>query len=77
MIAEPRSAAALDAFLLPDLAALDAALAAEAQANTRKIIVLDDDPTGVQTVHDVSVYTDWSKERLRRGFAAPEKLFLC
>lgn len=28
----------------------------------RKIIVLDDDPTGIQTVHGVSVYTDWSRE---------------
>ena len=27
---------------------------------SHKIIVLDDDPTGVQTVHGVSVYTDWS-----------------
>lgn len=25
-----------------------------------KVIALDDDPTGIQTVHDVSVYTDWS-----------------
>ena len=35
---------------------------------THKIIVLDDDPTGVQTVHDVSVYTDWSEETIERGF---------
>lgn len=34
-----------------------------------KLIVLDDDPTGVQTVHDISVITDWSKEWLRRGLA--------
>ncbi len=27
----------------------------------KKLVVLDDDPTGVQTVHDVSVYTDWKK----------------
>jgi len=31
---------------------------------SRKIIVLDDDPTGIQTVHGVKVYTDWSYERL-------------
>lgn len=34
-----------------------------------KLIVLDDDPTGVQTVHDVYVITDWSKEWLRQGLA--------
>ncbi len=41
----------------------------------KKIIVLDDDPTGVQTVHDVYVYTDWSLDSIRKGFEAPEKLF--
>ena len=25
----------------------------------RKIVVLDDDPTGIQTVHGIYVYTDW------------------
>ncbi|HIW20603.1 MAG TPA: hydroxyacid dehydrogenase, partial [Candidatus Dorea intestinavium] len=40
-----------------------------------KIIVLDDDPTGVQTVHDVYVYTDWSIDNIRRGFREENKLF--
>lgn len=40
-----------------------------------KIIVLDDDPTGVQTVHDVSVYTDWSKESIAEGFAENSSMF--
>ena len=31
----------------------------------RKVIVLDDDPTGCQTVHDVAVLTEWSPEALR------------
>lgn len=35
----------------------------------RKLIVLDDDPTGVQTVHDVDVITEWSPEWIRRGLA--------
>ena len=30
----------------------------------KKLVVLDDDPTGVQTVHDVSVYTDRKSTRL-------------
>lgn len=59
----------------PDLKQVDAQLAAEALASDRKIIVLDDDPTGVQTVHDIHVYTDWSKESLRLGFAEENKLF--
>ena len=40
-----------------------------------KIVVLDDDPTGVQTVSGVSVYTDWSLDSIREGFAEREELF--
>lgn len=32
-----------------------------------KLVVLDDDPTGVQTVHDIYVITDWGKEWIRKG----------
>ena len=70
-----RSADVLANFPQVDEEKLNAALAAEAAASNRKIIVLDDDPTGVQTVHDIYVYTDWMVESLRKGFAAPEKLF--
>ena len=41
----------------------------------KKIVVLDDDPTGVQTVHDVSVYTDWEEESIRKGFEEKEAMF--
>ena len=41
----------------------------------RKIIVLDDDPTGSQTVHDIYVYTDWTQETLDEAFASEDKLF--
>ena len=58
-----------------DEEALDAALARELAASPRKLVVLDDDPTGVQTVHGVSVYTDWSEESIRRGFAENGRLF--
>lgn len=47
----------------------------ELVGNKRKIVVLDDDPTGVQTVHDISVYTDWSRESIERGFAEENNLF--
>lgn len=69
------SAAELGRYPLPDLEAVSAALAAEAEKNQRQIVVLDDDPTGVQTVHDVSVYTDWSPESIREGFEEPGRLF--
>ena len=36
-------------------------------------VVLDDDPTGVQCVHDISVYTDWSYESMKEAFN--DKLF--
>lgn len=41
----------------------------------KKIIVLDDDPTGVQTVHDISVYTDWTLDSLEKGFAEDNSMF--
>ena len=41
----------------------------------RKIVVLDDDPTGSQTVHDIYVYTDWTQETLDDAFASNDKLF--
>ncbi len=37
----------------------------ESGGKGRKIIVLDDDPTGTQTVHSIPVYTDWTLETLR------------
>lgn len=36
------------------------------QASGRKIVVLDDDPTGTQTVHGVPVLTTWSVEAIAR-----------
>lgn len=34
----------------------------------RTIVVLDDDPTGIQTVHGVKVYMNWSPEILAEAF---------
>ena len=42
---------------------------------SRKIIVLDDDPTGVQTVNGISVYTDWTEESIAEGFAEENSMF--
>ncbi|MCM3782253.1 hydroxyacid dehydrogenase [Neobacillus mesonae] len=47
----------------------------ELQNFNQKIIVLDDDPTGVQTVHGISVYTDWSLESIDKGFKEESSMF--
>ncbi len=39
-----------------------------------KIIVLDDDPTGVQTVHGVPVFTDWDSETIEAVFKEDRQL---
>jgi len=41
----------------------------------RRIVVLDDDPTGSQVVHDVPVLTTWDDEDLRWAFAHPAGTF--
>ena len=56
-------------------AEVDKVLAEEIRDNEKKIVVLDDDPTGVQTVHDISVYTNWEKTSIEQGFAEENKLF--
>lgn len=58
-----------------DEAAVDALLNQLILQNDKKIVVLDDDPTGVQTVHDISVYTNWKPETLQEAFAEKNNLF--
>ena len=41
----------------------------------RKVVVLDDDPTGIQTVHGVFVYTDAGMESIRAGLLGEERVF--
>jgi uncharacterized protein YgbK (DUF1537 family) len=41
----------------------------------RRIVVLDDDPTGSQVVHDVPVLTTWDDEDLRWALAQPSDMF--
>jgi uncharacterized protein YgbK (DUF1537 family) len=54
---------------------IEALLAEGLKKNRAKIIVLDDDPTGVQTVHGVSVYTRWDRASIGAGFDEPGSLF--
>lgn len=65
----------LDSWAAPDSAAIRRDLQEELRHFGRKVVVLDDDPTGVQTVHDVSVYTDWTEETFRAGLESGDPLF--
>ena len=69
------NASVLDQYPGVDTDAVQALLEEKCRQDRHKIIVLDDDPTGVQTVHDVSVYTDWSYESVKKGFEEENKLF--
>lgn len=62
---------------LPEAPKKQAALdfAREFQDFHKKIVVLDDDPTGIQTVHDVYVYTDWNRETLKKAFLDSNQTF--
>lgn len=65
----------LNSFKPVNVEAIDGQLRIALNNLNRKIVVLDDDPTGVQTVHDVSVYTSWDKEAITAGFLEPSNLF--
>lgn len=44
-------------------------------ANGQKLVVVDDDPTGTQTVHGIRVYMDWSIDTLLRALTRPDEVF--
>jgi uncharacterized protein YgbK (DUF1537 family) len=44
-------------------------------ASGRKLVALDDDPTGVQTVHDTAVLARWSVEDLAADLRRPNPVF--
>ena len=72
---KPLPASLLSGFPEPDRASVRRVYEQELSRLNRKIVVLDDDPTGIQTVHDVSVYTDWKKETLLEGFREKNNMF--
>lgn len=75
MAEEKISVRILEEYREMDEAVLDKLLQEEIQKNDTKFVVLDDDPTGVQTVHDISVYTDWTVESMKSGLLDPNKVF--
>lgn len=54
---------------------LEARVRAGVRASNRTVVALDDDPTGVQTVHGVAVLADWSPASLAQELARHEPLF--
>lgn len=58
-----------------DEAKVDQLLKEELSKLNKKVIALDDDPTGVQTVNNVSVYTDWAVPTLEQGFNEDKGIF--
>lgn len=69
------NASILDTFPAVDEEKIDALLKDELDQSDVKLVVLDDDPTGVQTVHDISVYTGWDPESILEGFEEEGRLF--
>ncbi|MCL5996970.1 MAG: hypothetical protein M1546_13080 [Chloroflexi bacterium] len=59
----------------PDERALFPEIRRMVAASARKLVVIDDDPTGVQTVHDVALYLNWDKATLERALRHEPQLF--
>jgi uncharacterized protein YgbK (DUF1537 family) len=51
------------------------AIRARLDAGAPKLVVLDDDPTGTQTVYDIPVLTTWGMEELAQELLAPGPVF--
>lgn len=45
------------------------------ERSVEKVVILDDDPTGIQTIHDLYVYTGYDIETLRAAFLDPNRAF--
>lgn len=65
----------LKSYPLPDLEEVNALYEEALKKQDKKIVVLDDDPTGVQTVHDIYVYTSWDEETITKGFMDENSVF--
>jgi uncharacterized protein YgbK (DUF1537 family) len=59
----------------PDVSALWAEIRAAVVDPRRRVVVLDDDPTGAQTMHAIDVLTTWEVEALAAALASPDPLF--
>lgn len=58
-----------------DMEKVESLLAQSLDGFHEKLIVLDDDPTGVQTVHDVPVLTDYAVDSLTAELCSDSRMF--
>lgn len=65
----------LKSYPMPDLEKVDQLYKSALKQLNKKIVVLDDDPTGVQTVHGIYVYTSWDEETVTKGFMDENSMF--
>ena len=65
----------LNSYPTPDESAVDQLLSEEFRDFNKKVVVLDDDPTGTQTVHDVPVFTDWTQATFENGLKDEHSMF--
>ncbi len=59
----------------PDEASLFAEIRQEVAGSGRKLVVIDDDPTGTQTVHDIELFTIWDRQMLTEALQNEPRLF--
>ena len=71
----PIPAAAVERIPLPDPTLTEENWRRALAGLGRCVVVLDDDPTGIQTVHGLYVYTDWSRETFVRGLTSGQPMF--
>jgi uncharacterized protein YgbK (DUF1537 family) len=59
----------------PNEASLFVEIQQEVAGSQRKLVVIDDDPTGTQTVHDIELFTTWNKQMLAEALPNQSRLF--
>src|SRR5207244_10282956 len=59
----------------PDEASLFVEIGQEVAKSKRKLVVIDDDPTGTQTVHDIELFTTWDRQMLTEALRNEPRLF--
>ena len=59
----------------PNEASLFAEIQQEVAGSRRKLVVIDDDPTGTQTVHDIELFTTWDRQTLTEALQNESRLF--
>lgn len=59
----------------PDEASLFGEIQQAVADSGRKLVVIDDDPTGTQTVHDIELFTTWDVQMLSEALQNEPRLF--